>query len=325
VEYRELGNTGIEVSAVGMGGNVFGPPRQDLASSRRTVDAALDAGVNFFDTAHLYNGGESERFLGEILGGRRARVVVATKFHLNELQPGESAAARVRRQCEESLARLRTDYVDLLQIHFLTPGFPLEEVLATLGVLVREGKVRHVGECNFAAWRHRDALCAAERLGAPPLATAQNQYNLLRRLPEAELLPMCRALGIGFLPYFPLAGGFLTGKYRPGAQPPPGTRGAAGSPVVRRMREPRAEAVLANLEAFAAAHGRSVGALAIAWLLAHPEVSSVIAGAMNPEQVLANVAAGAWRLSDAERAEVDGLCRVEGLDQAIEPDLSSFR
>lgn len=325
MEYRKLGNTGLAVSAVGMGGNVFGPPRQDLASSRRTVGAALDAGVNFFDTAHLYNGGESERFLGEILGERRARVIIATKFHLHDLQPGESAATRVRRHCEESLARLRTDYVDLLQIHFLTPGFPLEEVLATLGALVREGKVRHIGECNFAAWRHRDALCVAEHLGLPPLATAQNQYNLLRRLPEAELLPMCRELGIGFLPYFPLAGGFLTGKYRPGVEPPPGSRGAAGSPVIRRMREPRAEAVLASLEAFAAARGQGVGALAIAWLLAHPEVSSVIAGAMNPQQVLANVAAGAWCLSDQERTEVDELSRTGELDQTVEPDLSSFR
>lgn len=325
MQYRQIGNSGLRVSAVGLGGNVFGPPRQDAESSRRTIHAALDLGVNFIDTAHLYNGGESEAFIGAALEGRRQDVVLATKFHLHALEPGESAATRVRRHCEESLRRLRTDYVDLLQVHFLTPDFPLDEVLDTLAALVAEGKVRHVGQCNFAAWRHRHALCVAAQRGAPPLVSAQNQYNLLRRLPEAELLPMCAALGVGFLPYFPLAGGFLTGKYRPGAEPPAGTRGAAGSPVIRRMREPRAEAVLTALEGFADERGHGVGALAIAWLLAHPEVSSVIAGAMSPEQVRANVDAGTWQLTAEERADVDRISQAEGLDQRIEPDLASFR
>lgn len=325
MEYRQLGNTALRVSAVGLGGNVFGPPRQDLESTARTVAAALDAGVNFIDTAHLYNAGHSETFLGQVLGARRNDVLIATKFHLHALEPGETAAARVRRHCDESLARLRTDHVDLLQVHFLTPDFPLEEVLDTLGELVRAGKARYVGQCNFAAWRHRHALAVARERGAPALVSAQNQYSLLRRLPEAELLPMCAQLGIGFLPYFPLAGGFLTGKYRPGQEPPPGSRGAAGSPVIRRMRSPRTEALLAALEAFAAARGHGVGELAIAWLLAHPQVSSVIAGAMSPDQVRANARAGEWRLSAEERAEVDALTLPEGLDQPLEPDLASFR
>lgn len=325
MEYRQLGNTGLRVSALGLGGNVFGPPRQDLESSARTVAAALDAGVNFIDTAHLYNGGHSEEFLGQVLGARRNDVLIATKFHLNALEAGETAAARVRRHCEESLTRLRTDRVDLLQIHFLTPGFPLDEVLDTLGELVREGKARYVGQCNFAAWRHRHALAVGQQRGAPALVSAQNQYNLLRRLPEAELLPMCAEFGVGFLPYFPLAGGFLTGKYRPGQEPPSGSRGATGSPVIRRMRAPRMETLLEALEAFARARGHSVGELAIAWLLAHTQVSSVIAGAMSPEQVRANVRGADWRLNAQERAEVDALTVAEGLDQTIEPDLASFR
>ena len=324
MEYRQLGSSGLRVSALGMGGNVFGPPRQDLAASRRTLDAALDAGVNFIDTAHFYNEGRSEEFLGELLTGRRQHVLIATKFHLLNLD-GETAAARVRRHCEESLRRLRTDHLDLFQIHFLTPGFALEEVLDTLAGLVQAGQVRCIGQCNFSAWRHVHADALAQRAGWPRFVSAQNQYNLLRRLPEAELLPMCAERNVGFLPYFPLAGGFLTGKYRPGQEAPAGTRGASGSGVVRRMREPRFEALLADLEDFARARGHTVGELAIAWLLSRPQVSSVMAGAMTPEQVRANAAGAAWKLGADDAAALDALTLPAALEQAMEPDLASFR
>lgn len=325
MEYRPLGTTGLKVSAVGLGGNVFGPPRQDLRSSIATVHRALALGVNLVDTAYIYNDGHSEEFLGKALAGRRSEVILASKCHLLHLAEGESVAARIRSHCETSLTRLGTDYLDLLQLHFPAPQVPAEEILRAFAALVREGKVRHIGQCNYAAWRHAEALGESARLGLPAFATAQHQCSLLVRGAQLELLPFCEAKGIGFLPYFPLAAGLLSGKYRPGEPAPAGTRGAAGSPTVARLRTPDNERLLVVLTEFAAARGHRLLDLAFAWLLSQPAVSSVIAGAMNPAQIESNVVAGQWRLNEDDRlALADLLGPIVPLWQA-EPDLASFR
>jgi aryl-alcohol dehydrogenase-like predicted oxidoreductase len=325
MEYRQLGNTGLEVSAVGLGGNVFGPPRQDLPSSITTVHHALALGVNFIDTAHIYNDGRSEEFLGKALAGRRGEVILASKCHLWNMAPGESVSAVIRSQCEISLRRLDTDYLDLLQLHFPFPHVAAQEILEAFAPLVREGKVRHIGQCNYAAWRHAEALGEAARLGVPAFATAQHQYSLLVRGAQLELLPFCMEKGIGFLPYFPLAAGLLSGKYRPGAAAPAGTRGAAGSPTVTRLRTPQNERLLAALAEFAATRGHSLLELAFAWLLSQPAVSSVIAGTMNPAQIEANVNAGQWRLSAADGEALAELLGPVLPQWQAEPDLTSFR
>jgi aryl-alcohol dehydrogenase-like predicted oxidoreductase len=325
MEYRQLGNTGLEISAVGLGGNVFGPPRQDLPSSIATVHHALALGVNFIDTAYIYNDGRSEEFLGKALAGRRGEVILASKCHLWNMAEGESVAARIRSHCETSLRRLNTDYLDLLQLHFPFPHVAAQEILEAFAPLVREGKVRHIGQCNYAAWRHAESLGEAARLGVPAFATAQHQCSLLVRGAQLELLPFCEEKGIGFLPYFPLAAGLLSGKYRPGEAAPAGTRGAAGSPPVTRLRTPHNERLLAALTEFAAARGHSLLELAFAWLLSQPAVSSVIAGTMSPAQLEANVNAGQWRLSAADGEALAQLLGPVLPQWQTEPDLASFR
>ena len=325
MEYRQLGNTGLEISAVGLGGNVFGPPRQDLPSSIATVHHALALGVNFIDTAYIYNDGRSEEFLGKALAGRRGEVILASKCHLWNMAPGESVAARIRSHCETSLRRLDTDYLDLLQLHFPFPHVAAQEILEAFAPLVREGKVRHIGQCNYAAWRHAESLGEAARLGLPAFATAQHQCSLLVRGAQLELLPFCEEKGIGFLPYFPLAAGLLSGKYRPGEAAPAGTRGAAGSPTVTRLRTPQNERLLAALTEFAATRGHSLLELAFAWLLSQPAVSSVIAGTMSPAQIEANVNAGQWRLGADDRTALAELLGPVVPQWQTEPDLASFR
>lgn len=325
MEYRQLGRTGLKVSAVGLGGNVFGEPRQDLHSSIATVARALELGVNFIDTAHIYNDGRSEEYLGTALASRRGEVILASKCHLLNLAGGETVAQRIRSHCETSLRRLRTDYLDLLQLHFPAPQVPAQEILEAFALLLREGKVRHIGQCNYAAWRHAEALGEAARLGLPAFATAQHQCSLLVRGAQLELLPFCEEKGLGFLPYFPLAAGLLSGKYRPGEAAPAGTRGAAGSPTVSRLRTPENEGLLAALTEFAAARDHSLLELAFAWLLSQPAVSSVIAGTMSPAQIEANVAAGQWRLDAGDRAALAELLGPVVALWMAEPDLASFR
>jgi len=325
MEYRPLGNTGLTVSAVGLGGNVFGPPRQDLPSSIATVHRALGLGVNLIDTAYIYNDGKSEEFLGEALAGRRDKVILASKCHLLNLADGETVAQRIRSHCETSLRRLRTDYLDLLQLHFPQPQASAQDILEAFAPLVREGKVRHIGQCNYAAWRHAQSLGESARLGLPALATAQHQCSLLVRGATLELLPFCAENGVGFLPYFPLAAGLLSGKYQPGQPAPAGTRGAAGSPTVTRLRTPDNERLLGQLSEFAAARGHGLLDLAFAWLLSQPAVSSVIAGVMSPAQLEANVAAGQWRLSDADQTALADLLGPVTPHWQAEPDLASFR
>lgn len=325
MEYRPLGQTGLMVSAVGLGGNVFGPPRQDLPSSIATVHRALDLGVNLIDTAYIYNDGKSEEYLGKALAGRREKVILASKCHLLNLADGETVAARIRQHCETSLRRLGTDYLDLLQLHFPQPQASAQEILEAFAPLLREGKVRHIGQCNYAAWRHAQAQAHAAHLGLPTFATAQHQCSLLVRGATLELLPFCEANGVGFLPYFPLAAGLLSGKYQPGQPAPAGTRGAAGSPTVTRLRTPQNERLLGELAEFAAARGHSLLDLAFAWLLSQHAVSSVIAGVMSGAQLEANVAAGDWRLGEADQVALADLLGPVTPHWQAEPDLASFR
>jgi len=302
---RPLGSSGIEVAVLGLGGNVFGPPRLDLQASRAVVDAAADLGVDLVDTANVYGQGQSEAILGEVLQGRRDRFVLATKFNLRALGD-QDVATHVRGQAEASLVALRTDRIDLYQLHH-APADVVDtaEVLGVLDALVREGKVRAIGASNFSAWRLAECaeLCAAH--GWTPFATVQNYWHLLARGIEAEVVPYAARHGIGVLPFHPLGGGYLTGKYVPGRERPAGTRGAAGSPIIDALDTPDVRAKVDALTAVAADHGRSVGELAVAWLARQPVVSSVIAGASNPQQVEANVAGASWVLDDATVAEVE--------------------
>lgn len=318
MQHRTLGSSDLRVSVVGLGGNTFGPPRLALAQSMHCIARAGELGINFIDTAVTYGQGESEAHIGQALAGRRQDWVIATKFNLARREPGESVRDRILKHCETSLQRLQSDYIDLYQLHYNVPGVSDEEVLEVLAELVRAGKVRWVGQCNLAAWRHAGMLATAHREGWPVMVSCQNHYNLLRRQVEFETLPFCREKGIAFLPYFPLAGGYLTDKYVTGQPAPEGTRGAAGSPVVTRSRTARNEAIQTALKDWAHARGRTLGELAVAWLLSHPEIPSVIAGVSFPAQVEHNARAADWVLTEAERVQVDALAAWDGNDELAE-------
>ncbi|MEU8194547.1 aldo/keto reductase [Microbispora amethystogenes] len=308
--YRRLGDSGLVVSAVGLGGNNFGR-RIDLDATRAVVGAALDAGVTLIDTADIY--GESEALLGEVLKGRRDQVVLATKFGgdvqgANGPDWGARASRRyVRLAVERSLRRLRTDWIDLYQLHFPDPSTPVEETLSVLTDLVREGKVRYLGSSNFAAWQVTDADWIARTGGLERFVSAQNEYSLLDRRVEQELVPALAHHGIGLLPYFPLANGLLTGKYRRGEQPPEGSR-LAGRP--QYLTDERFD-VVERLREFAGRQGVTLLDVAIGGLLARPAVSSVIAGATRPEQVEANAAAAAWQPDETALKELDEILSGE--------------
>ncbi len=306
MRYRRLGDSGLVVSVVGLGCNNFGR-RIDLAGTRSVADAAVESGITLFDTADSY--GDSEEFLGEVLQGRRDDVVIATKFgHDLGGALGRDFGARgsrryVRRAIERSLRRLRTDYVDLYQLHSPDAATPIEETLAALTDLVHEGKVRYVGSSNLAAWEVAHADWTARSAGSERFISAQNHYSLLAREAEKELAPACVRFGIGILPYFPLANGMLTGKYRRGQHAPEGTRLAGRAEY---MSDARFD-VVEKLEQYAAERGLTLLDVAIGGLAAQPAVTSVIAGATKPEQVRANVAAGAWEPSEADLAALDAI------------------
>jgi aryl-alcohol dehydrogenase-like predicted oxidoreductase len=293
VELLDLGTSGLRVSRVGLGCNNFGG-RIDLDATRAVVDAALDAGVTFFDTAEVYgNGGGSERFLGEILEGRRDRVVLATKFGWGS-ERGTNTAQYIRNAIHGSLERLRTDHIDLYYVHRPDPGTPIAETLGALDELVSEGKVRAIGCSNFSAEQLAEADRVARELGTARFTVLQNHYNLLERGDDEDVLPLCRELGDAYIPYFPLASGLLTGKYRRGAPAPEGARLAG-----REIEDTR----LARIEAFeryAEARGHGLLELAISALVSTPGIGSVIAGATKPEQVRANAAAASWQLGADE-------------------------
>jgi aryl-alcohol dehydrogenase-like predicted oxidoreductase len=289
----------LNVSVVGLGCNNFGW-RIDSEATARVVEAALDAGVNFFDTADIYGAGQSEEFLGRALGARRKAVIVASKFGMKmDEQRSGARPEYVLQAAEDSLRRLGTGYIDLYQQHQPDPAVPIAETLGALDQLVREGKVREIGCSNFSAEQLREAE-AAVRPGGTRFVSVQNQYSLLHRDPEAEVLPECERLGIAFLPFFPLANGLLTGKYRRGQPLPAGSRGEAGfGPKVFTDEN---LALAESWSEFAAARGHTLLELAFAWLLSKSAVASVIAGARAPEQVRQNAAAAAWRLSESDLA-----------------------
>ncbi|HLI74258.1 MAG TPA: aldo/keto reductase [Acidimicrobiales bacterium] len=302
---RQIGS--LDVSVVGIGCNNFGS-RLDEGGTAAVVHAALDAGVTFFDTADVYGGTKSEEFLGSALARRRDEAVVATKFGMP--LDAERRGARpeyVRRALEDSLRRLQTDHVDLYQLHAPDPDTPVADTLAALDECVRAGTVREIGCSNFTAAQLAEAD-AAVAVGAARFVSVQNHYNLLHREPERDVLPACERLGMAFLPYFPLAAGVLTGKYRRDGSLPSGTR-IAGMPSERRgtLLSPDNLAVAERLGDLARRHGRDTTALAIAWIAGHEVVASVIAGAMTPEQVRTNASAADWELTSSDMDEVDAL------------------
>jgi aryl-alcohol dehydrogenase-like predicted oxidoreductase len=306
---RKLGSSGIEVSVVGLGCNNFGV--LDLETSRKVVDRALDQGVTLLDTADIYgNRGGSETQLGEILGARRKEIVLATKFGMamdDDASKARASRGYIAAAVEASLTRLKTDWIDLYQLHTPDPSTPMEETLRALDDLVRAGKVRAVGCSNLPASGVRDATAIARDEGLDPFVTAQDEYSLVVRGAEAELMPALQESGMSLLPYFPLASGLLTGKYRRDARIPANTRFGRMQRFSDRYMNDENWAIVERLTAFCEARGRSLLDLSFAWLLAHPVLASVIAGATRPEQIDANVKAASWELSADEFEEVNRL------------------
>jgi aryl-alcohol dehydrogenase-like predicted oxidoreductase len=313
VEIRKIGKSGLQASAVGLGCNNFGG-RLDLEATRNVVDKALDAGITLFDTADVYGGysygnpGGSEKNLGEILGPRRKNIVLATKFGM-AMPAGKGASrAYIMSAVEASLKRLKTDWIDLYQIHTPDPATPIEETMRALDDLVKQGKARHIGCSNFSTAQINAAESAAERNGLTPLVSSQDEYSLVVRELEADPLPAIKAHGLGLLPYYPLGSGILTGKYKRNQPGPAGARLTGGGMGARHLNDQNFT-IVEKLEKFCAARGKTLLELAFAWLLAHDYVASVIAGATKAEQIEQNVKAAAWKLTPAEKAEVDGLTK----------------
>jgi aryl-alcohol dehydrogenase-like predicted oxidoreductase len=301
MQYRRLGDSGLVVSAVGLGGNNFGR-RIDLDATRAVVNTAMDEGITLIDTADIY--GESEDFLGKLLRGNRENLVIATKFG-NPLH-GPDWEARggrryIMRAVESSLRRLRTDYIDLYQLHTPDRRTPIDETLSALDEVVKSGKVRYIGCSNFDGWQIADADWTARTRGYSRFISVQNQYSILERDIEGEVTPACERFGLGILPFFPLASGLLTGKYHRGEPPPAGTRLAARPEALTDQ----VFDVVEKLEKYAAERGRSLLDVAIGGLAAQRAVASVIAGATKPEQVRANVAAGSWEPTHDDLAALD--------------------
>jgi aryl-alcohol dehydrogenase-like predicted oxidoreductase len=311
MEYRNLGSSGLKVSALGLGGNTFGRYTDEQASAA-VIDHALDLGINFIDTADAYDKGRSEEYIGKTLRGKREQVVIATKF-AGVMGEGVNDRGGSRwymmRAVEASLKRLSTDYIDLYQMHEPDATTPIEETLRALDALVKAGKVRYVGCSNFSAWQLSEALWTSRVYNLNSFVTVQTRYNLFERQIEGELVPCCRAHGVGVIPWGPLAGGFLTGKYRRGEQPPmpaPGARPIKAfnhlyGPLIKETNWER----LGKLDAFAKARDHKVGEIAVAWLLSHPWLSTVIAGATRPEQLDANVSGADWKLTMEEVAQIE--------------------
>lgn len=313
---RSLGRSGLRVSLVGLGANNFGG-RLDLAASRAVIDRAIERGITLIDTADAYGErdgrkGGSETVLGEVLGARRRQIVLASKFGLPFDASGRLQGASRRyivSAVEASLQRLKTDWIDLYQLHRPDPLTPIDETLRALQDLVSAGKVRYIGASNLPAWQVAQAQAVAREIGGEHFVSSQDEYSLLRRDAERELIPALQAYGVGLLPYFPLANGLLTGKYRPDAAAPPDSRLANNASLAERYLTARDLRVAAALEAFAVERGHTLLELAFSWLAAQPAVASVIAGATTPEQIDLNVRAAGWALSADDLARVDALTR----------------
>ena len=312
MEYRQLGNSGVRVSVVGLGTNRFGSAEVPQTEVNKIIDAALDAGVNFLDSANVYNEGRSEKTLGVALKGRMDKVVLATKFNFPRKVSANSWGAsryHMMQAVEASLRRLQTDHIDLYYCHRWDDTTPIEETLRGLDDLIRMGKVNYIGASAYAAWQLAHANLLAEVKGWTPFVALQSEYNLLKRDVEQEVLPFCRARNVGFVPYYPLAGGFLTGKYEFGKPPPPGSRGESMR-VVQELMVERNFHVVTKLTAWATDHGRGLNELAQAWLLAQPKVCSVITGAKRVEQLTSNVKVADWHLTSEQLKEIEAILKT---------------
>ena len=309
MEYRMLGSSGLKVSEIGLGGNNFGG-RVDKKQSISVIHHALELGVNFIDTANTYSRGVSETFVGKAVKDRRQEVIIATKFsRIMGDGPNEHGGSRyhIMQAVDASLKRLQTDYIDLYQMHVPDEETPIDETLRTLDDLVKAGKVRYIGCSTFTPWQICEALWTSRLHNLHSFVTEQPQYSLLNRQIEQELVPFCLKYGIGIIPFSPLAGGFLTGKYRKGEEQQVDGRLARPGPNSNRIFTEANWEKLAKLETFATGRGHTMGELAIAWLLSKPCISTIIAGATKNEQVTANVTAADWRLTAEEVAEVEAL------------------
>jgi aryl-alcohol dehydrogenase-like predicted oxidoreductase len=298
MHYRRLGSSGLKVSAIGLGTNQFGG-KVDFETAINIIQAALDAGVNFIDTADTYQGGRSEEAIGRAVAGKRGQILIATKVrHRLSEDPNDVGASRqhILAGVENSLRRLNSEYIDLYQIHSWDDDTPIDETLRALEDLLRSGKVRYIGASNFSAWQLTWSNALAELKGWTKFVSIQPHYHMLERGIERELIPACQYFDIGILPYFPLAGGFLTGKYQRGEAPPKGSRGES-SAYVQRYMTPENFDKIEKLSAFAEADGHTLNELAQAWLLAQPQISSVISGATRVEHVQSNARAAEWGLT----------------------------
>ena len=308
MQYRRLGNSGLQVSAVGLGTNNFGR-RLEYEKSEIVIKASLDNGINFIDTANIYSMGESEEHIGRALKGNRDAAIIGTKGGGQMSQgPNNSGNSRkhITSEVEASLTRLQTDYIDLYQIHFPDSNTPIEETLRALDDLIRAGKILYIGSSNFAVWQEAEAVWTSRHLGLNSFVSTQPEYSLIKRDVEGELIPFATEYNIGIIPYFPLAGGVLTGKYTQGEEPPEGTRMSTTPANFRgRFMNERTFAIAEVVKEFAEERGHTTVELAIAWLLAQPQVISVISGATKPEQVEANAKAADWAMTAEEVAELN--------------------
>lgn len=315
MEIRNLGTSGLRVSVVGLGCNNFGV-RLDLDRSRAVVDAAIDHGITLFDTADTYGGrGGSETFLGEILGKRRKDIILATKFGMAMDDDGikiGGARRYIMSAVEDSLTRLKTDWIDLYQLHKPDPLTPIEETLRALDDLVTAGKVRYIGCSNLAGWQVADAHWTALNAGAYPFVSCQDEYSLVVRDIEKELIPAAQHFGMGLLPFFPLACGLLTGKYKRGEALPEGARITKEQRHADRYLTERNWDIVEDLRAYAEERGHTLLELAFSWLARRQPVSSVIAGATRPEQIAQNVTAVGWAMTDEDMAAIDKICGRPG-------------
>jgi aryl-alcohol dehydrogenase-like predicted oxidoreductase len=302
METRKIGS--LDVSVVGLGRNNFGG-RIDADATKSVIDASFDAGINFFDTADIYGGTKSEELLGQAMGVRRDQVILASKFGapINDAMPGGAKPEYIRRAVEDSLRRLNTDRIDLYQLHLPDDTTPVADTLGSLDELVQAGKVREIGCSNFSAAQLEEAGEAAA-LGAMHFVSVQNEYSLLKRDPESEVLPECEKLGIAFLPYFPLASGLLTGKYRQGQPLPEGARIKSEGHFSNLLTDRNLD-IVEKLIVFAGSRGHTILELAFSWLLTRKSVASVIAGATKPEQIARNAAAADWHLTDDDLTKID--------------------
>ncbi|MCA9961442.1 MAG: aldo/keto reductase [Anaerolineales bacterium] len=308
MEYRQLGNSGVRVSVIGMGTNQFGGP-VDQAGVNTAIDTALDLGINFIDTADVYQGGKSEEALGHALKGKWDKFVVATKVYFKVGDgPNDTGTSRyhIMNGVEASLRRLQTDHIDLYQMHRWDPSTPIAETMRALDDLVRSGKVRYVGASAYAAWQLAKANLLAEFRGWSPFVTVQSHYHMLEREVEKEVIPYCQEHNVGFIPYFPLAGGFLTGKYQRDAGVPAGSRGER-SQYVRDYMTDANYAIVEKLTAWAEEREHTMAELAHAWLLAQPSVCSVISGLTKLSHLQANAQAGDWQLTTDEVTAVNAI------------------